>query len=282
MQTHDVGRSHAPTRRVRGRLRATALALAMLAIVGIATACDPSTPPPTAGVSTIDVSNPSGFGGGTIYYPTGMTGRRGVIAAVGGFTENQGAVSWYGPLLAKQGFIVITINTYSIFDNPTSRANQLLAALDYMKNSSPVKANVDPNRSAVMGHSMGGGGALEAAAMRPSIDAAIPLAPWDSGATFYDVTVPTMIVACQNDGIAPNNQHSLPFYGDIPNSVDKAYVGIAGAGHMCTNSSNPIIAERVIAWAKRFVNGDTSQNSVLCPALPEGNGVWLSMSTCPY
>ena len=78
-----------------------------------------------------------------------------------------------GPWLASHGFVVIGIETNSRNDFDTARGTQLLAALDYLTQQSPVRNRVDPNRLAVAGHSMGGGGALSAAIRRPSLKAAV-------------------------------------------------------------------------------------------------------------
>ena len=43
-----------------------------------------------------------------------------------------------------------------------------------------MRSRIDASRLAVAGHSMGGGGSLEAALDRPSLQAAVPLAPWNA------------------------------------------------------------------------------------------------------
>jgi predicted peptidase len=67
-----------------------------------------------------------------------------------------------------RGFVVFTIDTTTIFDNPTSRSQQLDAAITYLLSSS-VANRIDRNRIAAMGHSMGGGGTLELARNRPAL-----------------------------------------------------------------------------------------------------------------
>jgi predicted dienelactone hydrolase len=121
-----------------------------------------------------DAKTPSSFGAATIYYPTDTSqGTFGAIAISPGYTEKQSAISWLGPRLASHGFVVITLDTNSIYDQPTARATALLGALDYLTGSSSVKGEIDPTRTAVMGHSMGGGGTLEAEQQRPSLKAGL-------------------------------------------------------------------------------------------------------------
>ena len=85
-------------------------------------------------VSTKHVARQSakGFGGGTIHYPTDAIGcgLLGAIAVVPGYVSYEAAIKWWGPRLASWGFVVITIDTNSIYDDPDSRAIQLNAALE--------------------------------------------------------------------------------------------------------------------------------------------------------
>src|SRR5699024_8529202 len=64
----------------------------------------------------------SGFGGGTIYYPTDTSeGTYGGVVVAPGYTAGQSSMSWYGHRLASQGFVVFTIDTNTRFDQPNSR-----------------------------------------------------------------------------------------------------------------------------------------------------------------
>jgi dienelactone hydrolase len=224
------------------------------------------------------------FGGGTIYFPTDTSqGTFGAIAIAPGFTERQSVISWLGPRLASQGFVIFTIDTNSTGDPPSSRATQLLAALDYLTQTSSARAEVDPNRLGVSGHSMGGGGTLEASVSRPSLKAAIPMAPWDSNVkNFSSDTVPTLIVAAQNDNIAPVKQHALVFYNSIPTTQPKMYLELAGASHTATNKANTTQAQYEIPWLKRFVDNDTRYTQFLCPTPSTSSTISSINNTCPF
>jgi dienelactone hydrolase len=217
-----------------------------------------------------------------VYYPTSVAGRVGAIAIVPGHLALQSTIAWYGPLLALEGFIVLTIDTSSIYDSPASRATQLLAALDYLATSSPVAANVDSNRLAVMGWSMGGGASLQASLLRPALKAAIPLAPWDTTTDFSADSVPTLIVACQSDAVAPVASYALPFYASIPAGTSKAYLEIASGMHDCITRRDATIAQFVVGWLKRFVNGDTVAAAGLCPGPSVGGAISAYQATCPF
>jgi dienelactone hydrolase len=219
---------------------------------------------------------------GTLYYPTDTSqGKFGAVAVSPGFVSPEALVSWYGPRLASQGFVVMTIETTTGFDLPEARAAQLLSALDHVTKDAAVKERVDGSRMALMGWSMGGGGALRAAQRTPSLKAIIPLAPWDLGVNFGSITVPTFIMGADNDFIAAPGMHSRPFYEQL--TVEKAYMELENAGHFTFTSDNDTIAKYAISWLKRWVDNDTRYNQFLCPP-PPGNGSTIQeyRSTCPY
>lgn len=225
----------------------------------------------------------SGFGGGTIYYPTDTTD--GLFSAVSispGYTGTQETMAWYGPRLASQGFVVFTIDTITTTDQPDSRARQLQASLDYLVNDSSVKDRIDPARLGVMGHSMGGGGSLKAALDNPSLKAVVPLTPWHTTKDFSGVRTPTLIIGAQNDTVAPVSQHSKPFYESLPDDPGKAYLELAGAGHLAPNTGNTTIAKFSIAWLKRFLDDDTRYDQFLCPPPQDDPAISDYRSTCPY
>jgi predicted dienelactone hydrolase len=223
----------------------------------------------------------SGFGGGVIYYPTTTSdGTFGAIALSPGYTAAWSSISWLGPRIASHGFVVIGIETNSRFDQPASRGAQLLAALDYLTNSSSVRTRVDATRLAVGGHSMGGGGTLEAASDRPALQAAIPLAPWNTDKTWSELRVPTLIIGGESDSVASVSSHSIPFYNSIPASAEKAYLELNNASHFFPQSTNTPTGRQMVAWLKRFVDNDTRYEQFLCPG-PSGSAIDEYRNTCP-
>jgi predicted dienelactone hydrolase len=233
--------------------------------------------------TTVSRVSVTGFGGGTIYYPTSTSeGTFGAVAVSPGYTARQSSISWLGPRIASQGFVVFTIDTNSVYDQPASRGDQLLAALDYLTTRSSVRTRIDSTRLAVMGHSMGGGGTLEAAADRPSLQAAIPLTGWDTRKSFSTNQVPTLVVGAENDSVAPVASHSIPFYTSLSSTYEKAYLELNGASHFAPNSPNTTIARYSISWLKRFVDNDTRYEQFICGS-GAGSGTAISdyRNTCP-
>jgi pimeloyl-ACP methyl ester carboxylesterase len=231
---------------------------------------------------TVARSSVSGFGGGTVYYPTSTTaGTFGAVAVSPGFTARQSSVAWLGPRLASQGFVVITIDTLSVYDQPDSRGTQLLAALDYLTRQSSVRTRIDATRLGVMGHSMGGGGSLAAARTRPALQAAIPLTPYHGTKNWSTVSVPTLVIGAENDNVASVTAHAEPFYTSLPGTLDKAYLELNAAGHSAPTSSNVTVAKYSVSWLKRFIDNDTRYEQFLCPA-PRGTAIQEYRDTCPH
>ncbi|MER5893972.1 alpha/beta hydrolase [Streptomyces sp. NPDC001876] len=224
-----------------------------------------------------------GFGGGTIYYPTSTSdGTFGAVVISPGFTAYQSSIAWLGTRLASQGFVVFTIDTNTTSDQPASRGDQLLAALDYLTEDSSVRTRIDASRLGVMGHSMGGGGTLEAAKDRPSLQAAIPLTGWNTDKSWPEVKTPTLVIGADGDTIAPVGTHSEPFYNSLPSSLDKAYLELRGATHFTPNSSNTTIAKYSISWLKRFIDNDTRYEQFLCPLPSTSLTIAEYKGNCPH
>jgi cutinase len=231
--------------------------------------------------STTTVARGNGFGGGTIYFPTDTSqGTFGAIVVTPGFTATQSSISWLGPRIASQGFVLMTIDTNSRFDNPTTRSTEMQSALNFLVNSSSVRTRIDASRLALMGHSMGGGGTLEAARNNTNLQAAVPLMPWDQTKSFPGIRTPTLIIGSQNDGTASPANHAIPFFNSIPAASEKAYLELAGAGHTAANSPNTTLAKYAISWLKRYIDNDTRYEQFLCPA-PSGSTISQYRDTCP-
>ena len=239
-------------------------------------------------VSSSSVSSwVSGFGGGTIYYPT-ASGQYGVIAVCPGYTGTSSSISWFARRLATHGFVTIAMNTNSRYDYPDSRATQLAAALNYLLNSSSstIRSRIRTADRGVAGHSMGGGGTLRASERDSNLKVGIPLTPWHTDKTWGSLSVPQMIFGADGDTVAPASSHARTFYNSIPSSTKKAYALLNNASHFTPNSTDERIGRYGVAFAKRFVDGDTRYEPFLCGAEHSTYATsWkfdTYLSTCPY
>ncbi|WP_285107906.1 alpha/beta hydrolase [Promicromonospora sp. MEB111] len=232
------------------------------------------------GVAVISRAAAVGFGGGTVYYPTDTSeGTFGAVAVSPGYTGTQASIAWLGPRLASQGFVVVTIDTFTGGDSPASRGDQLLAALDQLRDTA-VADRIDPARLAVMGHSMGGGGSLEAAKDRPGLRAVVPLTPWNVDKTFPEVSAPTLVVGAERDTVARVRLHAEPMYESLPAGGDKAYLELRGARHDAPNFPDPTIARYSISWLKLYVDDDERYARFLCPAPEPDEQISEYRGTC--
>ncbi|TQL66274.1 cutinase [Nocardioides albertanoniae] len=238
----------------------------------------------TFALSTTSVSSAvSGFGGGTIYYPSSTDeGTYGGVVLAPGFTASSWMYDSIARRAASHGFVVFAIDTNSIYDQPGSRGTQILAAVDYLKKgaSSAVASRLDESRIAVSGHSMGGGGTLEAAKANSSLKAAVALQPWHTDKTWPEVRVPTMIIGAEDDTIAPVASHSIPFYTSATGAREKAYGEVAGAGHLIANTDDDWQGRLYVTWLKRYVDDDTRYSQFLCPP-PSSSSLSDYRHTCP-
>ena len=225
-------------------------------------------------ISSSRVTLPSGYGGATVYYPSSKAeGKFGIVVLAPGFTASQSSYSWLATRVASHGFVVVNIDTTTTLDQPDSRATQMMAALNQVTNLSQRTSSayynvVDVSRRAVMGHSMGGGGTLTAATRNPPLRAAVPLTPWHTTKNFSGDAVPTMILACQSDTVAPNASHASAFYSSLKTSLPRAYVELAGADHFCptriaSTATRALVGRAAISWLKLFVDQDERYRSLL-------------------
>ncbi|MFI6508990.1 alpha/beta hydrolase family protein [Streptosporangium sp. NPDC050855] len=239
--------------------------------------------PFTIAETTVSSLQVTGFGGGTIYYPTSTSeGTFGGVAVSPGYTASRSTMASFASRLASHGFVVFNIDTLTRSDQPASRGRQLLAALDYLTQRSSAASRVDPNRLGVAGHSMGGGGTLSAANSRPDLQAAIPLTPWHTTKSWTGIRVPTMVIGAENDAIASVSSHARPFYNSIPASSEKAYLELNNAGHTAPNTSNTTIAKYSVAWMKRFIDDDVRYDQFLCPVPSTSTTISVYLGTCPH
>ncbi|HEX2313551.1 MAG TPA: dienelactone hydrolase family protein [Thermomonospora sp.] len=225
-----------------------------------------------------------GFGSATIFYPNSTAqGTFGGVAVSPGYYGNAASVAWLGRRLASHGFVAIVINTDNLYDQPNARGRQLLAALDHLATRSPaaVRQRLDARRLGVAGHSMGGGGTLHAAWARPSLRAAVPLAPWHSIRNWSAVGVPTMIIGGTRDRTATVAEHSERFHGSLTGARERAYAEVADADHLTFTRDTPLIGAFVVAWMKRFVDDDTRYERFLCPP-PTGPALTEYRDSCPH
>ena len=185
------------------------------------------------------------FGAATIFYPLTLsfTKAASAVVFVPGYYGAAEQYDWWGPALASLGIVTMMIDTNSRDDDFQKRVQAHIAAVKFLKDEvansdSPISGKVDTNKVGIMGHSLGGGSALVAAAdLGDEIAAVMPLLPYccelnqPLDVDNSKLTVPTLIITATGDTIASPTQHSRVMYDSIPDGISKAYVEFAGGDH---------------------------------------------------
>lgn len=198
------------------------------------------------------------YGSSVVSYPVAPEGMRfGAVAVVPGYTGHRLTVAWYGARLASFGFVVTTINTLGRRDTPPARATQLLAALAHLRDHPATAQRVDPARSAVIGHSMGGSGALLAASQEASLRAVVALMPWSQVTRWPRVTTPSLIIAGGRDRVAPPDAHAHVAFDGLPPTTPSLGVELPAASHY-TPLLRPrrVIQLATVGWLRAHLDDD--------------------------
>lgn len=230
--------AHRPAGRAdeRARRNAQALAGALLLLLGFGTmaSADYAAPGPyQAGRTTVTVTRPQG---GTfealLFYPATSTGQGapydGSGAPYPAISFGHGwitAVTRYQSTLehlATWGYFVIASESYGgLFPDHSAFADDLRWCLTYLETQhatpgSWLLGQVDVAQFGLSGHSMGGGASVLAAARDARVRVVANLAAAETNpsavAAIGSVAVPVILVAGDEDGIAPPGQHTIPMY----------------------------------------------------------------------
>lgn len=216
--------------------------------------------------------NGPNYSGATVYYPTDATPPYASIAIVPGFVSQPSSVEEWGPFYASHGIVAIIIGTNSLFDFPEQRAAALLDALETMRQentrtASPLLNNIDIDKFAVSGWSMGGGGAQLAAVLDSSIKGVVALCPWLTNPSL-DHDSPVIIFSGQNDPTAPPAQHANIHYNATPDTTNKLLFEIENGNHSVANTpsgGDGVIGKLALSWFKLYVE----ENDCYCPLLKD-------------
>lgn len=200
----------------------------------------------------------TGFYGGTLYYPVAKKGEKfGGIVTMPGFTEPGIAMEFFGKRMASHGFVVLRAESLTPFDEPNVRSRAVENAMKRLTRGDHKASEIlDPERLALIGHSMGGGGVLIAAERNPQMRAVISLHPW-AKRPIFNVKVPVMVNGGLLDFVADMAQYTGPIYAGIQGAPYKAlHTHLAGT-HWAGIVDDPKLQARNLAFLKYFVDGDT-------------------------
>lgn len=221
------------------------------------------------GHTTVTFNDPTrngGFGSGggpgrqiqtEVYYPTYTAGENTPVATFPdfpvivfghGFAMGWDAYQNIWEHLVPQGYIMAFVRTegslipapsHGDFGQDLALVSTKMLALDAAAGSlfnGKVK-----QKSVIMGHSMGGGATMLAAANNANIAGIVGLAPAETNPSAIgvcaNISVPALIFSGSSDGVTPPAEHHLPIYQGI-SSTCKSFVSITGGAHCYFANSN--------------------------------------------
>ena len=174
------------------------------------------------------------FSSATIYCPS-TGGPLPSVVLVGGWLCGEHALAAWAPFFAAHGIAAMTIGTPSPHSHkPADRSLALLDASKALQSEnaredSKLFGRLDTSRRAVMGYSLGGGGAELAALADPALTCAVALAPYLQGHEKLTDSVPTLYLVGNADKDAPAHNFALRHFNmtDAP----KLYFEIKDGDH---------------------------------------------------
>jgi dienelactone hydrolase len=184
----------------------------------------------------------------TIYYPATATGSNQAFASGTfpvvvfghGFSMSIAAFTNIWNFLVPQGYVVVMVNTETGLSPSHSNFGQDLAFCvakmqsENTTTGSPFYGKLT-DKSAIMGHSMGGGCSFLAAANNTLVTTVVGLAPAETNpsaaAAAANITAPILILAGENDCVTPAADHNLLIYNGASSTTCKYYVVINDGIH---------------------------------------------------
>lgn len=182
-----------------------------------------------------------------VYYPSSVAGDNTPIVNSSfpilifghGFVMSWDAYKCFWDSLVPEGYIIVFPKTeggISPDHNEFGKDLRFLNEQFKVENNTPSSFFYQrvSNKSAIMGHSMGGGASFLAASNYTNFTTLINFAAANTNPSAIDaakyVTVPLLMFSGSNDGVTPPVNHQVPMF-DSCNSTCKTHITITGGGH---------------------------------------------------
>lgn len=187
------------------------------------------------------------------YYPSTASGNNTpisngifpIIAFGHGFVMSWSAYQNFWEALVPEGYIVVFPTTESGFSpNHSEFGKDLKFMITNLQSNglgSIISSSNINNKSAIMGHSMGGGSSFLASENNSNITTMVSFAAANTNPSSINaaknISIPTLIVSGSNDCVAPPQQHQDLMY-DSCSSAYKTQVYIKGGSHCFFANTN--------------------------------------------
>ena len=208
-----------------------------------------------------------GYSSARVSYPCGMRGKAPALTLTGGYTNIKEQMYWLSDHLTSHGYIVITITPYNIFGTPPVWEAAHKAGVAELKDQnrswfSPIRGRVDTNRIGMVGYSMGGGGALLAAAdLGAEVKAVAGLSPyldWREPA-YSNIQASTLMIGGSLDFVAtPSAINS--YYQQLNPDLPRAQAILRGLNHLDWVGFSSSIKNRAKTLITAWLNLELKNN----------------------
>lgn len=193
-----------------------------------------------------------------IYYPATIAGNNAPVATgefpvmvIGhGFSMGVNAYYNFRDFFVPKGFILILVDTETgLSPNHATFGADLNFAVNYMQslntNQSSIFFGKVKNKTALMGHSMGGGCSFIAAETgNPNITTLLGFAPAETStsaiAAASNISIPALLFYGDKDNVTPAQDHVIPMYNNLASScknlvtiLDGSHCGFANGNAAC-------------------------------------------------
>lgn len=184
-----------------------------------------------------------------IYYPSENKEAEGAFAEIAGkcpvvcfghgFVMDVNSYSFIWKTLVPEGIIVaLPKKERGIHPSHPDLAKDISFIVNYLqelgKTESSLFYNHVDNKSCAMGHSMGGGAAVLAAALNPGIDCLVTMAPAETKpsavAAASGIALPALVISGSDDCVTRPEEHQLPIFRALM-SQNKTFISIKGGTH---------------------------------------------------
>jgi pimeloyl-ACP methyl ester carboxylesterase len=224
--------------------------------------------------------------GTVIHYPAITAGTDTEVAAEAfpvlvfghGFLMGVASYNNFRDHFVPRGYILVLPTTEGGFPDHEAFGEDLAFLAEALQSagaeeSSPFFSHVEP-RTAMMGHSMGGGASVLGSSNNSTIQTLVNLAAAETDPSAIDaansVSVPSLIFAATADCVTPPAQHQVPIY-DALGSACKALVNIEGGGHCYFANNDGICSLGELSCANSFTIDRAAQHDVVNDIA----GLWL-------
>lgn len=162
-----------------------------------------------------------------------------VICFGHGFVMKVSSYSYIWKSLVPAGYIVAFPRTErGISPSHADLAKDISFVINYLREQGETPGTFFygciGKESCAMGHSMGGGAAVLAAALNPGIDCLVILAPAETRpsaiAAASGIALPALVFSGTDDCVTPPEEHQLPIFRALM-SKNKTFISIKGGTH---------------------------------------------------